>query len=1144
MKKFLICSIVMNFVLAIDVTIITSQFTLPFLQSYTFISPYNSVSLNCYNVSSSSDLAEYLSFLQDQAILDFTNSLIFSEIISYFSEKQNLLHVELNAFYSLSAKNSFSLAIPIQNEILSTYQLLKSLNLYYYGIIYLQEYNDQYVDLIDSATVALILPHKYSDDYLKILLNRYIRYSSVNTIILLLPGKLSAQILQVAGTDFEDLGFVWILMPIADYLQYSESTSLEDNGPILMYSSLTSLESKLSLFYEILNICSERSIGLIKCFEESLDFDENHDLLANYDILNTQNSTYINVGSATINSCTITDALKWSHGSKLEKTITISQDAGLYSAAGAYLSFLVPSYNGNELGVNYVNNNSTILKGFKLKRNSYNFGSLYYNKTFMDAEFERSKSQLKTLMIAPALSDVAIHLYQTMQDNSLILPMIGYSTTVDKLSSPITFPMFSRVNMASGYIGYVLGIILKYFGWSKVGVLYLNNVFAQNVFSAFKTQCEQVNLQITNEGNEMLPDNSPSWTYEEIDPVLSYLGKSDARIILMICYTQDATSILTRMWELGYHGDNRVYIAVGWLASSMVMQDKSSASYNETQLHILRESLRGALMFFPVSYAGAFGQKVYNDYLYNYKSDPIGYTGFAFDSILASAYAIEQVIAQGKDYNNPSILMSAIRNIRFTGATGLVKIEQNTNDRATMDHSIYNCQEISPDSWEIKIVGVYSPTGSQVFTYYESIIWPDGTINTPPDSPKPRSCPFDNSQVKSSITGHIMVCLIGTIILLVAVLSSLFTWKYWKSVIYSEIDKRTEMTFYDMMAISRILIEFFQLVGIAPEIPAIFHVIKFVGNALSLNLDKMYRIDRTYFWISIQAVFAAIGMAFVIRIAYIVKIHVPFLKVIMSIIWDLFYVAILSTLMNIFVCKNGIGKELDETYLYFDCYTTCWGGKHLVYAVIAFTISVIYVLLAVIERPRWQTSNSNEQNVQLLPSFLTVKSLVFTLLIVVKKMVNTDIPELYLAFFLFICICYLVIIIYEKPYNLKILNLWYMLSMMALCWLNFIGILYYIMAEENIALWLSLVAVGWSCVCCGGLAYQKSKKLYWPFNSGFGKNTNLFKFAFKNSSIMDAKKIKHQLRILKLENSPTLNEITFGNRKDIAEKTPKISVAN
>ncbi|CAG9330730.1 unnamed protein product [Blepharisma stoltei] len=1144
MRKFSFYSVFMILSSAVDITIIRSQYTQSFLDSYSFTQPYNSLDLNFYNANSSSGLTDYLSYYEDQVVLDLTNSLIYSEIISQISERQNLLHVKVDNFYLTSGKNSFTLAIPVKNEILSAGQLLNSLNLYSYGIIYLEEYKEQYNDIINPANVALILPHEYSDEYLKTLLNKYIRYSSVNTIILLLPGKLAAQVLQVAGTDFEDLGFVWILMPIADYLSYSKNTSLENDGPILMYSSSTSLKSKLTLLYFSLNLCSEANFGLLDCFQKSIDFDENHQLLANYTILNTQNSSYINVGNATISSCSLSDSLKWSHGSITEKTISISQDAGLYSAAGAYISFLAPSYHGNELGVSYVNNNSTILTGFKLKRNTYNFGSLYYNKTFMESTFNEAKGQLKTLMIAPALSDVAIHLYYTMHNNSVSLPMIGYSNTVDSLSSPTSFPMFSRVNMASGYIGYVLGIILNYFGWSNVGVLYLDNVFATNVFNAFADECKQKQIKIVNEGKERLPDNSPSWKHEEIDPTLINLGKSEARIILMICYTQDATSIITRLWELGYHGDNRVIIAVGWLATSMVMQNESDPSYNATQLHILRESLRGSLMFFPVSYAGAFGQKVYNDYTYNYKTDPIGYTGFAFDSILASAYAIEQVIVQGKDYNDPNVLMSAIRNLRFTGATGLVKIEQNTNDRAVMDHSIYNCKEISENNWEIKIVGVYSPTGSQVFSYTDNIIWPDGTPITPPDVPIPKSCPYDDSEIEPSTSGHVMVCIIGLIVLFVAILPSICTWKYWKDVKYSEILKKTEMTFYDMVAISRIFIEFFQLVGIAPSIPAIFNMIKFVGNSLSLNLDKMYILDKTYFWISMQAAFGALGASFIIRFAYIMKIHVPFVKIIMSSVWDLFYVAILSTLLNVFVCKNGVGEELDETILIFDCFTMCWKGTHLIYAIISFFVIIFYVLLSVIERPRWQASNEAEQNIHLSPSFLTIKSLLFTLTIVIKKIVNTDLPVIYLGFFTMMSILYLGIIAFIKPYNLKILNLWYILSMIALCWLNLIGILYYIMEAESTILWLSLLSIGWGCICFGGLAYQKSRNLYWPFSSGIDKNEKLYKFAFKSSSVVDAQKIIHQLRKFNLESSPTFNEVTFRNQNDISEdNSVRVSMA-
>lgn len=302
--------------------------------------------------------------------------------------------------------------------------------------------------------------------------------------------------------------------------------------------------------------------------------------------------------------------------------------------------------------------------------------------------------------------------------------------------------------------------------------MYLDNIFAKNVYNAFKSETEEEKITIINLDVDMLPDNSPNWKHEEIDPILLNLGNSDAQVILMICYTQDATSILTRMWELGFRNQNRVIIAVGWLVKEMVMQDKASTTYNETRLNILRDSLRGSLMFFPVSFFGDFGEQIFKFYQTKFTSDPVGYSGFAFDAVMAAAYALDQVITQGKDYNDPKILINAIRNIRFVGATGIVKIEDKANDRAPMDHNIFNCKEISKDNWEVRKVGVFSPTGSKVFTYYEDIIWPDGTSVTPSDTPDPLDCPFEDSESKSSFKGFMMMCSIGLVVIAAAIISS------------------------------------------------------------------------------------------------------------------------------------------------------------------------------------------------------------------------------------------------------------------------------------------------------------------------------------------------------------------------------------
>lgn len=464
MKKPLILLLITIIICCTDLAIITSATSTLEFTSLNFSSSYSTVNPQFYHAQSSKDLEAFLNDLDSQAVLDITHSLIYSEIISKNAENQNFLHIKLESSYPTNGVNTFTASVLKSKEMLAANQLISTLNITSYGIVYLQHLKLEYEEIISSASVSLVLPPVYTSDYLKKLLNLYIRYSEVNTIVLLLPGDLAAQVLQVANLDFEDLGFVWILLPMANYLEYTQFTALESNGPILMQSDFDTLEIRLHNVYKGLEYCSDTTISLIRCFSELFRFGDDHYIEPFYSVLNTQNSTYVRVGDLSPDSCKITGYLKWSGGSKSEKVISIQQEAGLYSPTGAYLGFLAPAYNGAELAVDYLNNNNAILSGFMLKRNTYNFGALYYNRTFMNEAFTKAKDQLKTVMIAPAISDVTINLYNTLKNNSIALPMIGYANTVDSLTSSTVYPWFTRVNMASGYIGYLLGTIVKYFG--------------------------------------------------------------------------------------------------------------------------------------------------------------------------------------------------------------------------------------------------------------------------------------------------------------------------------------------------------------------------------------------------------------------------------------------------------------------------------------------------------------------------------------------------------------------------------------------------------------------------------------------------------------------------------------------------------
>jgi hypothetical protein len=139
-------------------------------------------------------------------------------------------------------------------------------------------------------------------------------------------------------------------------------------------------------------------------------------------------------------------------------------------------------------------------------------------------------------------------------------------------------------------------------------VVYADNLFSRSLFNDFQAQALSQGIQILND-LQMLPDSSASWTDDVLDPVLKDLHDSEARVIVPLLFAGDIPRFIVRMHELGYSDAHYTYIAVGWLEQSLVQGDKTSPAYNATSEAILREALRGSLMFFPASFVGSFGER-------------------------------------------------------------------------------------------------------------------------------------------------------------------------------------------------------------------------------------------------------------------------------------------------------------------------------------------------------------------------------------------------------------------------------------------------------------------------------------------------------------------------------------------------------
>ena len=1047
-----------------------------------------SSSFHQYLIESTSEIPSILSDPLLDLVFDLTHSTILSLKLQDFCDSSSLLY--LQGYYSQT--NTLQLAYAPSSETSAIFSLLSSLQIKNWALVYSTEFIQSYSSLIKASSLALPISTSISASQLLKHLGD-LKFSQINTIVVLLPADTAAFLLQVCSIpDF--LGYSWLFSARSDYLQYSNSSTYTLQGTLRLSTTTGQYWPELVLE----KLANAPADNFTLYLHSEFLFDHNR-LAGQFFVLNVVEDTYISVGACSP-ACDITREITWPTGvtdvQNTMKRLNISYESSLFDPHGNYLSFLVPAYQGIELGLVYANNQSSL---FQLVATPLQLGGSYFNESYVDKDLSLQAPYLGIATIAPAMSELAIGLYQSLQNRSISLPMLGYSDTVSLLSSSVQFPWYARVCMPDPYVTSIIALMINYFSWTRLGVVYLDNLFSSSVYSEFYSLALVQGIQIVNQENNKLNGNSGAWTNEDLDPILITLGESGARIVLVICYTDEIDKILVRMNELGYYGSEYEYIAVGWLVDELLNPE---GDYNATRLEILRNSLTGSLMFFPVSFIGDFGAEVQQMYEGVYGSQPVGYTSYAFDAVLGLAATIEALLVMEKDYSDPSLFMQELRGVRFQGTTGLVTFKELSNDRSPMDHYIINTKKYNDSTWHVETIGLYSPASSNVFTFYQSITWPGDIV--PLDSPPPQLCPFPQSAVHYTLSGTAILSLVLILVLFLNFLAAFIGWRSLKHIKYPLItEKKYEITFYDMLGLLKIIIEFIQCIGLIPSLPAILQIFQLLGEACSLNLDTFYSAYPLIYWRIYQLILSTTGLLMLFRIIhrFNANLKLPCFRALIYIFGDLLYISILTTLLNIYLCQQSASLP----FLQYDCYTNCWESTHLGFIFANSIVLVVYCLVVVLEKPRWNTASSEEQHLLMRPSQTYVRSTVQCCVVCLKKVLWLIGVQAYLVALVLFFTASFAISVRCKPYNVEVVNLWNSAGYLGLICVAIIALVCEVLGAQNSSVWLIVIMVNWACIILVAVMYQKRKKLVWPFFS-YDYDMTLLRFAFQRATLQELQK--------------------------------------
>jgi hypothetical protein len=276
------------------------------------------------------------------------------------------------------------------------------------------------------------------------------------------------------------------------------------------------------------------------------------------------------------------------------------------------------------------------------------------------------------------------------------------------------------------------------------------------------------------------------------------------------------------------------------------------------------------------------------------------------------------------------------------------------------------------------------------------------------------------------------------------------------------ITQETQMTFDDMIFFAYFPLQFFQILVIGPDQKAYVYILKNFQALLAFDYDLYFKVNFEFFWriFILNTTIVLIWILF--SLIYLLKIDYRFsnffsslgfnriLRNCIPITGNIGFMPLISMLMNIYLCINGISDDLYDSYLYQDCTTMCYKGKHVFYIILTTIILSIFIIISSLTRPYWERTS---QFLNLRTSYLysSILSFAQVLLIVFNKALKTNDQIAHGIACLIILVMLFIVTIILKPYNYQRAFLSQVISLVAAIW--GVGTSTFFMKYSNLTIW-------------------------------------------------------------------------------------------
>ncbi|CAG9322972.1 unnamed protein product [Blepharisma stoltei] len=838
----------------------------------------------------------------------------------------------------------------------------------------------------------------------------------------------------------------------------------------------------------------------------------------NFTVLNKNARNVSKVGEFSNGKLNISGEIQYPGNSAIKPTsnsvvISISANAGDVNPPGYPKNFVNTLFHqGTYFAVSKINQSKQILPNFILNLyGQINCGSSSWNYEFAKKCFLDNKNNMGIAFIGPVLSSITIATLKLFKELNITIPVIQGGNSAKQLSDIAEFPSFTRMVAGTDYISKTWIMYMNIMGWKSCVVLYADDAYDTGIYNTFVEQSESKKIKILNdEKYRKIPFSYNSTQLE--DYRLNFQNAIDQNCNIFFIFVAEPIYffVLESMYDLGVRRGDAIFL-ISCLSGSDFLYITPILNVQKTS-----ELLNGILFLFFSEWVGDFGQNLQKEFNLAYPGYGDRVRCLHYDAVWAIWDAVNMLINNGANYEDNTALNWALRNVKFKGCSGTVKIEAGSNDRILNTYSLYNVYyDNSTNKWKTVDIGSFAPFTETYFKLYRKIVWPKGNV-APKDMKSSLDCPFRKINIQVSTGSRLITMGICIFISVVSISFAVLMWRKFFSYDIEMIQTKKFLTGLDYLMLSMIFIEMLQYQGIGPSFKAFNSFLDQVCGVGSLSIQNFIIFEGFIFWLCFYAAVGVSGVWILMNIIVYLRVDKKcentkvywicgyFLGFdgTLTLVSNVLFQPIASILLSITECDFSIDSDLTCAYLNYDCYLSCWNPEHLGIMIPTILLLCGFLCLAILMRPLWQECQEN-LNIKADPANLMIKSGLQIALISIDKTLRIINEILHGSIYFALMLSYLGFILYRKSFNFDRANLLYNCLIFCVIWNSGLSLLYMISNDADFSIWVGIQMGGLAFIMICGLIVKHKLPPSFLVRKPGKKIKDLFRFALADSSFIN-----------------------------------------